>query len=196
MASYAKLIRQDVRVHRPRDTSSWPPPISELIRSIQNELKIPSWLKSVSSTTRPLRSQSFISSKGPLPYTNWRAIKLLDQLRASDDASNVDLWDDAHRTVDEDTKERLHAVFNTALVDCARIRAVVETESLTGTPHPKESFLVVLVRNAIFNAHPRLSVLYVSTRLLQLTQLTLRVHSERRSRLFFHDIPAERLSRF
>ncbi|KAF8555888.1 hypothetical protein OG21DRAFT_1495912 [Imleria badia] len=143
MATYVELIRQDVYLHEPcEDTSLWPSSVSQFVQSLKNELKLPTWLKS-----------------GPVPYTNKRAVDLLDQLRASDDASNVDLWDSADTVIDKETIQRLLVVFNTALVDCARIRAVVETENLTGTLYPKESFLVVLVRNAILDAHARLSSL-------------------------------------
>ena len=86
-------------------------------------------------------------------------IHLLDQLRASDDVSCNDLWDSTDNTIDKEMEQRLHVVFNTALADCARIRAVIEAENLTDTPFPKESFLVILVRNAILDAHARLSSL-------------------------------------
>lgn len=102
---------------------------------------------------------SIPSCQDSVPYTNVRVIDLLGQVRALDDASNPDLWDSSDTIIDKETEQRLHVVFNTALVDCARIRAVVETENLTDTPYPKESFLVVLVRNAVLYAHAPLSAL-------------------------------------
>ena len=66
---------------------------------------------------------------------------------------------------DKEMEQRLHVVFNGTLVDCARIRAVVETEYLTGIPYPKESFIIILVRDAILHAHVCLSALYVCSRL-------------------------------
>jgi len=78
--------------------------------------------------------------------------------------SSVDLWESSDNIIDKEMERRLYAVFNTALADCARIRAVIEVEHLTDTPLPKESFLVILVRNAVLGAHARLSSLYVSPR--------------------------------
>ncbi|KAF8123307.1 hypothetical protein EV363DRAFT_1180446 [Boletus edulis] len=142
MASYIELIKKDVCCHKSCDASSWPFSVSEFVQSLKNDLKIPSWFKS-----------------GLAPYTNKRVIDLVHQLRASDDASNIDLWDTMDRIVDKEMEQRLHVVFNTALIDCARIRAVIEAERLTDTPYPKESFLVILVRNAILDAHAQLSSL-------------------------------------
>ena len=85
-------------------------------------------------------------------------LELLDHLRVSDDAARVDLWDHTDQSMDIDLQQRLHAVFNDALADCARIRAVVDTEKRTNVPFPKESFLAVLVRNAILNTNPGLSL--------------------------------------
>ena len=101
------------------------------------------------------------SCKGSVPYINETVIHLIDQLRASDDVSNTDLWDSTDKVFDKNTKQRLHVVFQTALLDCARIQAVIKAEDLTDTPYPKESFLVILVRNAVLNAHASLSSLYV-----------------------------------
>ncbi|KAN0101122.1 hypothetical protein V8E55_001106 [Tylopilus felleus] len=134
MASYVELIRKDVFRHTSCDASSWPFSVSEFGQSLQNALKIPSWFKK---------------------YASDGVIDLLDQL-CPDDASNVDLWDTTDTIMDKETERRLCAVFNTALVDCARIRAVIEAEDITDTPFPKESFLVILVRNAILEAHTRL----------------------------------------
>ncbi|KAH0838790.1 hypothetical protein J3R83DRAFT_7166 [Lanmaoa asiatica] len=114
----------------------------DFVQSLQSELKLPRWLKS-----------------GPVPYTNERVLDLLDHLRVSDDAACVDLWDHTDQIIDKGLQQRLHVAFNSALADCARIRAVVEAENLTETPFPKESFLVILVRNAILDAHTRLSSL-------------------------------------
>ena len=86
-------------------------------------------------------------------------IDLLNQLRASDDVSSVNLWDSTDNIIDKEMEQRLHVVFNTALADCARIRAVIEAENLMDTPFPKESFLVILVRNAILDAQSRISSL-------------------------------------
>ncbi|KAF8139652.1 hypothetical protein EV363DRAFT_1426160 [Boletus edulis] len=144
MSAYVVLIRQDVCIREPsyEDASSWPSSVSQLVQSLRNELKLPGWLKS-----------------GPIPYINQRAIDLIDQLRASDDASNVDLWDAPDKIIDKDTEQRLNVVFNSALVDCASVQAVVKAEGIAGTPYPKESFLVMLVRNAILDAHAQLSSL-------------------------------------
>ena len=101
------------------------------------------------------------SYKGSVPYTNETVIRLIDQLRASDDASNIDLWDSTDKIFDKNMEQRLHVVFKTALLDCARIQAVIEAEDLTDIPYPKESFLVILVRNAVLDVHPLLSSLYV-----------------------------------
>ena len=197
MATYVELIRQDVYLHEPcEDLSSWPSSVSEFVQSLKNELKLPRWLKSVSLRTLRMQAAHFASHKDPVPYTNKRVIDLLDQLRASDDASSVDLWDSADTIIDKDMERRQHVVFNSALVDCARIRAVIEAENLTGTPFPKESFLVILVRNAILDAHARLSSLYVCPRLRRLCATPCTVHSGRMSQWFFHDISAERQSRF
>ncbi|KAF8139653.1 hypothetical protein EV363DRAFT_1444121 [Boletus edulis] len=142
MSSYIELIKKDVCCHKSCDASSWPFSVSEFVQSLKNDLKIPSWFKS-----------------GLAPYTNKRVIDLVHQLRASDDASNIDLWDSMDRIVDKEMEQRLHVVFDTALIDCARIRAVVKAERLTDTPYPKESFLVIFVRNAIMDAHAQLSSL-------------------------------------
>ncbi|KAF8439348.1 hypothetical protein L210DRAFT_3630922 [Boletus edulis BED1] len=142
MSSYIELIKKDVCCHQSCDASSWPFSVSEFIQSLKNDLKIPSWFKS-----------------GLAPYINKRVTDLVHQLRASDDAFNIDLWDSMDRIVDKEMEQRLHVVFNTALIDCARIRAAVKAERLTDTPYPKESFLVILVRNAILDAHVQLSSL-------------------------------------
>ncbi|KAF8439346.1 hypothetical protein L210DRAFT_984966 [Boletus edulis BED1] len=143
MSAYVELIGRDVSFREPsEDASSWPSSVSQLVQSLRNELKLPGWLKS-----------------GPIPYINQRAVGLIDQLRASADASNVDLWDAPDKIIDKDTEQRLNVVFNSALVDCARVQAVVQAENFTGTPYPKESFLVILVRTAIWDALARLSCL-------------------------------------
>lgn len=85
-------------------------------------------------------------------------LDLLGHLWNSDDAARV-LWDDMNRIIDDDLEQRLHVVFNGTLVDCARIQAVLEAEKLTESSFPKESFLAVLIRNAILNAGPGLSSL-------------------------------------
>ncbi|KAG6379004.1 hypothetical protein JVT61DRAFT_13295 [Boletus reticuloceps] len=132
MASYVQLIRKDVFRQESCDASSWPSHVSEFVRSLQNEMKIPSWFK-----------------QGPGDCAN----RSLDRFCTSDDPYNVDLWDSMDKIIDKETEQRLRSVFNTALVDCARIQAVVKAEDLTGTPFPKESFLVILVRNAVSEAH-------------------------------------------
>jgi hypothetical protein len=106
---------------------------------------------------------------------------VIDLLRASEDVSSADLWDSTDNIIDKEMEKRLHVVFNTALADCARIRAVIEAENLTGTPFPKESFLVILVRNAILDAHARLSSLYVCARLRELCTTQCPVHSGKTS---------------
>ncbi|KAG6371760.1 hypothetical protein JVT61DRAFT_9112 [Boletus reticuloceps] len=159
MASYIELIKKDVCCHKSCDASSWPFLDSEFVQSLKNDLKIPSWFKSVSLRMLQIQVTHFASHKGLAPYTNKHVIDLVHQLRASDDASNIDLWDSMDRIVDKEMEQRLHVVFNTALIDCARIRAVIEAERLTDTPYPKESFLIILVRNAILDAHAQLSSL-------------------------------------
>ncbi|KAF8425835.1 hypothetical protein L210DRAFT_3421012 [Boletus edulis BED1] len=118
-------------------------------------MKIPSWFKQVSFACR----SSYVSNISPVQYAGDSACRSIDQLCASDDAYSVDLWDRTDKIVDKEAEQRLRGVFNTALVDSSRIRAVVDVEDLTGTPFPKESFLVILVRNAILGAHAGLSSL-------------------------------------
>ena len=85
-------------------------------------------------------------------------LELLDHLRVSDDVARIDLWDHTDQSIDNDLQQRLHVVFNSALADCARIKTVVDIEKRTNIPFPKESFLAVLVRNAILNANRGLSL--------------------------------------
>ncbi|KAF8556408.1 hypothetical protein OG21DRAFT_1495507 [Imleria badia] len=133
MPSYVELIRQDVVHHEPCDASSWPSYVLEFAQFLQNELKIPSWFKADDDS----------------------GSDLLAPLCMSDDPNN-DLWDSS---MDGEIDQRLRTVFNTALSDCARIQAVVKAECLTETLYPKESFLVILVRNVMLEAHERLSAL-------------------------------------
>ena len=109
------------------------------------------------------------SFKGPVPYTDKLVLDLVDQLRASDDVSRNDIWDDTDRAIDDHFQQHLHVAFNTALADCARIRAVLTAERATGTLFPKQSFLAILVRNAMSNADPGLCSLQVPSVSSQVT---------------------------
>ena len=77
MASYIEFIRQDTRRHNWReDASSWPFFVSQFVQSWQNELKLPTWLKSVSSRTLINRTRviHFASPQGSGPvYQRARA---------------------------------------------------------------------------------------------------------------------------
>ncbi|KAG9308786.1 hypothetical protein JVU11DRAFT_11579 [Chiua virens] len=134
MEPYPELIRKDVFLHS--SDASWPTFVVEFDQFLRNEMKIPSWFNQ-----------------------NVSGVAHLDRLFASDDTSNDDLWDRADNHIDEQAEQRLRIMFNTALIDCARIRAVIEAEDLTDTSFPKESFLVILVRNAISEVYPGLSLL-------------------------------------
>jgi hypothetical protein len=123
MATYVELIRQDVYLHEPcEDASLWPSSVSEF-ESLKNELiELSRWSKSVSFGTLRMQATHLASHKGPVPYTNKCVIDLFNQLRASNNVSNVDLWDSADKSIGEDMMEqRQHVVFNTTLVDCARV---------------------------------------------------------------------------
>lgn len=97
-----------------------------------------------------------------------------------------------------ETEQRLCSVFNTALVNCARIQAVVKAEDLTGTPVPKESFLVILMRNAVSKAHTGLFSLYVFARSRVFRDNQSGIHLGRMFQWyrFFHDISVGRQFRF
>ncbi|KAI6012279.1 hypothetical protein EDC04DRAFT_732027 [Pisolithus marmoratus] len=139
MAPYVNLTRDDIL--RNEDISTWPPAVVQLVQSIRDALKVPSWLKSE-----------------PPPYTDKRAVHLLDQLGTIDDPSTCHLWEHVDM-VDDNLQQRLNLAFSTALSDCARIQVAIEREELSGTSVPKESFIVVLMRNAILNVSPGLNSL-------------------------------------
>ncbi|KAK2465494.1 hypothetical protein APHAL10511_002386 [Amanita phalloides] len=98
---------------------------------MQDALRLPAWLKS-----------------GSYPCVDGCAQPLIDGLRATCATSSFDLWDLTENATDEDESgQRFRASFGTTLSDCASICNVVQVEKLDNVPIPKESFLVVLVRN-------------------------------------------------
>ncbi|KAK2467435.1 hypothetical protein APHAL10511_000670 [Amanita phalloides] len=98
---------------------------------MQDALRLPAWLKS-----------------GPYPRVDGYAQPLIDEVRASCATLPLDLWDLAENATDEDKSGwRFRASFGTTLSDCASICNVVQVEKLDNVPIPKESLLVVLVRN-------------------------------------------------
>ncbi|KAK2467436.1 hypothetical protein APHAL10511_000671 [Amanita phalloides] len=98
---------------------------------MQDALRLPAWLKS-----------------GPYPRVHGYAQPLIDEVRASCATLPLDLWDLPKNATDEgESGWRFRASFGTTLGDCASICNVVQVEKLDNVPIPKESFLVVLVRN-------------------------------------------------
>lgn len=67
------------------------------------------------------------------------------------DDSRVDDYVDELEQVDRDLQQRLWNAFGTVMNDCSTIRRVVDLEEIYDEKYPKESFLVVLVRNAIMS---------------------------------------------
>ncbi|KAK2465496.1 hypothetical protein APHAL10511_002388 [Amanita phalloides] len=102
-------------------------------------LRLPAWLKS-----------------GPYPRVDGCAQPLVDGLRATCATSSFDLWDLTENATDEDESgQRFRASFGITLSDCASICNVVQVEKLDNVPIPKESFLVVLVRNVFLTFGPQ-----------------------------------------
>lgn len=88
-------------------------------------------------------------AKGPYPYVDPAVIPLLDELAKS----TYDYWDSDQKLEDQ---ERLWSIAGIALSSCATIRSVLETETLDERRYPKESFLVVLIRNVLLGANAEL----------------------------------------
>ena len=79
-----------------------------------------------------------------------RARPLLEELRASDSDLHPDAYESA--STEDDLHRRLETTFGITLSDCAAIRRVLDAETLDGTLIPKQSFLIVLVRNILLHA--------------------------------------------
>ena len=96
-------------------------------------------------------------TQGPYPFVEERARPLLEELRAS----NSDLHPDAYESAStqDDLHRRLETTFGITLSDCAAIRRVLAAEMLDGMQIPKQSFLIVLVRNILLHADIGLSSL-------------------------------------
>lgn len=70
--------------------------------------------------------------------------ELLGNLRADD-------YVDEREEVDRDLQQLLWNAFGTVMGNCTTIRRVIELGELYNENYPKESFLVVLVRDAIMS---------------------------------------------
>ena len=97
------------------------------------------------------------NKQGPYPFVEERARPLLEELRAS----NSDLHPDAYESAstEDDLHRRLETTFGITLSDCAAIRRVLYEEKIDGMRIPKQSFLIVLVRNILLHADIGLSSL-------------------------------------
>ena len=90
------------------------------------------------------------NTQGPYPFVEERARPLLEELRASDSNLHPDAYESA--STQDDLHRRLETTFGITLSDCAAIRRVLDAEMLDGTLIPKQSFLIVLVRNILLHA--------------------------------------------
>ncbi|KAK2464346.1 hypothetical protein APHAL10511_003803 [Amanita phalloides] len=139
-SSYIYLIRNDVIHHKfNNDGQGWPSAAIQRAQAMQDALRLPAWLKS-----------------GPYPRVDGYAQPIINELRASCATLSLDFWDLAENATDEDQSgRRFRAGLGITLSDCASIRNVVQVEKLDDVPIPKESFLVVLVRNVFTTLVPQ-----------------------------------------
>ena len=79
---------------------------------------------------------------------------MLDELRASGSDFPLGLSE-----ADDDLHQRLTTTFGITLSDCAALRNALDIERLDGVRIPKQSFLVVIVRNMLLHADMGLSSL-------------------------------------
>ncbi|KAF8634984.1 hypothetical protein AX17_004051 [Amanita inopinata Kibby_2008] len=137
ISDYINHIRDDVLCHKfSQDGPSWHPAAKHIAQDIQEALKLPTWVKS-----------------GPYPRVYDGAVRLLDEVPTLAAASTPDI----RQTTDTDTssnlENRFRETFGTALIGCATVRLVLEDEEREYSPIPKESFLVVLLRNVLLYAY-------------------------------------------
>ena len=97
------------------------------------------------------------NTQGPYPFIEERARPLLEELRASDSDLHPDV--DESASTEDDLHRRLETNFGITLSDCASIRRVLYEEKINGMLIPKQSFLIVLVRNILLHADIGLSSL-------------------------------------
>ena len=96
-------------------------------------------------------------TQGPYPFVEERARPLLEELHASDSDLHSDVYEST--STKDDLHRRFETTFGITLSDCAAIRRVLDAEMLDGMLIPKQSFLIVLVRNILLHADIGLSSL-------------------------------------
>lgn len=95
---------------------------------------------------------SYSVYQGPYPHVDPAALPLLHELATS----TFDSWDQ-HPELSSTPQEKLWTVFGNVLNNCAVIRTILETEALDERQYPKESFLVVLLRNVFLRVNEELA---------------------------------------
>lgn len=114
------------------DTESIPQKVREYAHLLRDAFELPAWVK-----------------EGPYPWLYPRVIPLVQELQSSsrtmcrsgacgDGEDGEKSWDTS-----------LRRIFNTVLDDCASLRNVLSADEEDGACSPKESFLCILVRNAL-----------------------------------------------
>ncbi|KAI0930660.1 hypothetical protein AcV5_007318 [Taiwanofungus camphoratus] len=126
---YVQLLKDDVVYHNHSvDGETWPLNVRECGARLQSAFRLPSWVKN-----------------GPYPPVDPRVQPLLYELQASDSSTNVLPENEPESQIDQ----RLRDVFNTTLSDCVSLRNVIISDYLCNKSSSKESFLAVMVRNAM-----------------------------------------------
>ncbi|KAI0958345.1 hypothetical protein AcV7_010388 [Taiwanofungus camphoratus] len=128
-SAYVQLLKDDVVSHNHSvDGETWPLNVRECGARLQSAFRLPSWVKN-----------------GPYPPVDPRVQPLLHELQASDSSTNVLPENEPESQIDQ----RLRDVFNTTLSDCVSLRNAIISDYLCNKSSSKESFLAVMVRNAM-----------------------------------------------
>ncbi|KAI0940459.1 hypothetical protein AcW1_003650 [Taiwanofungus camphoratus] len=126
---YVQLLKNDVIYHNYSvDGGTWPLNVRECGARLRSAFRLPSWVKN-----------------GPYPPVDRRVQPLLYELQASDSSTNVLPENEPESQIDQ----RLRDVFNTTLSDCVSLRNAIISDYLCNKSSSKESFLAVMVRNAM-----------------------------------------------
>ncbi|GBE88980.1 hypothetical protein SCP_1403880 [Sparassis crispa] len=124
---YLNILKEDVAWHKfVDDGQKWPPNVRDLRGELLTDSRrVPSWV-----------------TTGPYPPIDPRAEPLLEELQNTFKSHAGSLEDVAF-------DQQLQGMFGTLLSDCARLRNVISSDSLCGSANPKESFLIVMICNAM-----------------------------------------------
>ncbi|KAL6299941.1 hypothetical protein BKA93DRAFT_882058 [Sparassis latifolia] len=127
LKQYLHILKEDIVWHKfVDDGQKWPPILRDLCGELLTDSRrVPTWV-----------------TTGPYPPVDPRAEPLLEELQNTFKSHAASLEDVVF-------DQQLQGMFGILLSDCARLRNVISSDSLCGSANPKESFLTVMICNAM-----------------------------------------------